>query len=51
MHEEMYSLALLKPEEIEEIREMEQRMTERVGYPISLIAYHGEADIASGRPD
>ncbi|RED57545.1 hypothetical protein [Cohnella lupini] len=48
MYEEMYSLALLKPEEVEEIREMEQRLSEKIGQPISLIAYR--TDIASGKP-
>lgn len=49
MHEESFSLATLKPEDIEEIKEMELRMSEKVGSPISLIAY--QADIASGKPD
>lgn len=51
MYEELYSLALLKPEEIDEIKEMERRMSDRVGHPISLVAYQAEADVASGQPD
>ncbi len=49
MYEEMYSLALLKPEEVEEVREMERRLSDKIGQPISLIAY--QADIANGKPD
>ncbi|WP_167747013.1 hypothetical protein [Cohnella luojiensis] len=50
MHEESFSLAALQPEEVEEIKEMELRMSEKVGHPISLIAY--QADLANnGKPD
>ncbi|WP_186438509.1 hypothetical protein [Cohnella terricola] len=34
-----YSLATLDPEELEEIRKMEQRMSDKAGHTISLIAY------------
>lgn len=34
-----YSIAELKPEELEEIRRMERQLSEKAGHPISLIAY------------
>ncbi|WP_239615919.1 hypothetical protein [Cohnella mopanensis] len=49
MYEDLYSLAMLKPEEVEEIKDLELRMSERTGQRISLVAY--QADIASGKPD
>jgi hypothetical protein len=50
MHEDMlYSLALLKPEEVEEIQETEQRLSKKTGQSITLIAY--QADKAVGTPD
>jgi hypothetical protein len=49
MYEDMYSLAKLMPDEIEEIREVEQRLTTKKGQAISLIAY--QADIVDGTPD
>jgi len=49
MYEELYSLATLKPEEVEEIKDLEARMSERTGQRISLIAY--QADVAGGQPD
>jgi hypothetical protein len=49
MYEELYSLATLKPEEVDEIKDLEARMSERSGQRISLVAY--QADAASGQPD
>jgi hypothetical protein len=49
MHEELYSLATLKPEEIDELKELERQMSEKSGQRISLVAY--QSDIASGKPD
>ncbi|MFC5469777.1 hypothetical protein ACFPPD_13670 [Cohnella suwonensis] len=51
--ENSFSLAMLKPDEVEEIRAMEQKMSEKVGHPISLIVYQADIgeDIASGRPN
>jgi hypothetical protein len=49
MYEDIYSLALLKPEDVEEIREMEQRLSNKTGQSIALIAY--KADIVDGAPD
>ncbi|MFC5401685.1 hypothetical protein [Cohnella soli] len=53
INENSFSLALLKPDEVEEVRAMEQKMTEKVGHPISLIAYQADVDedIASGKPN
>jgi len=43
-----YSLATLDPDELEEIRKMERRMSDKAGHPISLIAYEAdEADESS----
>ncbi len=39
MFEDRYSPALLKPEEIEEIQEIEQRLSNKTGQPITIIAY------------
>lgn len=43
MYEELYSIANLKPDDVEEIKNMEHRMSEKVGHPISLIAYQAES--------
>ncbi|QJD85152.1 hypothetical protein [Cohnella herbarum] len=49
MYEELYSLATLRPEEIDELKEIERQMSEKFGQRISLVAY--QADISSGKPD
>jgi hypothetical protein len=37
-----FSIAELRPEEIEEIRKMERKMSDRSGHAISLIAYEAQ---------
>ncbi|MCD9022361.1 hypothetical protein [Cohnella silvisoli] len=49
MNEDLYSLAMLKPDEVEEIREIEQRLSKKTGQSIALIAY--QAEVANGAPD
>jgi hypothetical protein len=49
MYEDMYSLALLKPEDVEEIREIEQRLNDKTGQTIAMIDY--KADIVDVTPD
>lgn len=49
MYEELYSLATLRPEEIDELKELERQMSKKYGQRISLVAY--QADISSGKPD
>jgi hypothetical protein len=49
MYEDIYSLALLKPEDLEEIREIEQRLSDKTGQSIALVAY--KAEVMDGTPD
>ncbi|BBI36097.1 hypothetical protein [Cohnella abietis] len=44
MHEDAYSLAILNPDDLEEIKELEQRFSDRIGHPISLIAYQANTE-------
>jgi len=44
-----FTIAALKPEELEEVRIMERKLSERNGHAISLIAY--EASDANQNPN
>lgn len=41
-YEELFSLAKLEPNEIEEIQTIEQRLSSKFGQSISLVAYQAE---------
>jgi hypothetical protein len=39
MNDDHYSIANLKPDQVDEIQNVEQKLTEKLGQPITLIAY------------
>ncbi|MFC4303379.1 hypothetical protein [Cohnella boryungensis] len=39
METQDYAIAALEPEQLDELRTMERRLSERAGHPISLVAY------------
>jgi hypothetical protein len=43
MNDDHYSIASLKPDQVDEIQKVEQRLTEKLGQPITLIAYQMDA--------
>lgn len=44
MKDEHYTIANLEPDQIEEIRQAEQHLSSKLGYPISLIAYQADSE-------
>jgi hypothetical protein len=42
MDKEQYTIASLKPDQVEEIRLTEQRLSEHMGQTITLIAYQAD---------
>jgi hypothetical protein len=51
MNDDQYSIANLKPDQVDEIQKVEQRLTEKLGLPITLIAYQMESvDIIKRNP-
>jgi hypothetical protein len=51
MNDEHYTIANLKPDQVDEIQNVEQKLTEKLGQPITLIAYQMDSrDIIKRNP-
>jgi hypothetical protein len=51
MNDDHYSIANLKPDQVDEIQNVEQKLTEKLGQPITLIAYQMDSrDIINKNP-
>jgi hypothetical protein len=51
MNDDQYSIANLKPDQVDENQKVEQRLTEKLGQPITLIAYQMDSvDIIKRNP-
>ncbi|MFB9278311.1 hypothetical protein [Cohnella cellulosilytica] len=44
MEQPNFTLAVLKPEELEEVRKTERKLSDSVGHTISLIAYEADPE-------